>query len=188
MKNCTFLFIFLISISSFSQKEKIEIPPGVVYKYCKAKKYQKAKAYLQKELVMNNPTYGLVNNSFFLGPVLWDRLAKVDSIAETKSTKVDLHVDQSMLEARFFSDKNASKVIWNHIRAEFNGTPMRLRKPTPNELIYYWTVISFDIEEPMIIAETPNHKYIIDIGLKEMSIVWLDEMPQDLKAWFDGMK
>ena len=128
MKNFSLLFIFLISISSFGQKEKIEIPPGVVYKYCKPKKYKKAKAFLLKELVENNPTYACMASSCFVGPVLWDRLVKVDSIAEASSTNVELHVDQSTLKARYFMNLAGRKIIWNYLRAEFNGTPIRLRK------------------------------------------------------------
>jgi hypothetical protein len=188
MKNFSLLFIFLVSITSFGQKEKIEIPQGIAYKYCKPKKYKKAKAFLLKELVENNPSYACVAGSCFVGPVLWDRLVKVDSIADASSTNVELHVDQSVLKARYFMNLPGRKIIWNYIRAEFNGTPMRLRKATPEELIYYWTVISFDIVEPLIIAETPDHKYIFDMDQDDMSIGWMDEMPEDLSAWFNEMK
>ena len=61
MKHIALISIFFISLISFGQKEKVDIPQGVVYKYCKPKKYKKAKAYLLKELVENNPSYGLVN-------------------------------------------------------------------------------------------------------------------------------
>lgn len=188
MKYLFLLFAFAFTLNGFSQKEEIRVPRGVVYKYCKPKKYQKIKDLLLKELVMVDPTYSMVKESFFMGPVLWDRLSKVDSLKETKAIKVDLYVDNSLLEGRFYNDHSQAKVIWNHIRSEFNGTPMRLRKATPEELVYYWTVINFDIEEPLIIGETPSHKYIFDIDLKKKSLLWLDEMPQDLETWLEELK
>jgi hypothetical protein len=188
MKNYILPILFLFSLNGFSQQEKIRVPNGVVYNYCKAKKYTKIKDLLLTELVKLNPTYKLVSESFFLGPVLWDRIGKIDSIAETSSINVDLHVDKALLKARLYRDFNSSKVVWNQIRAEFNNTPMRLRKASPEELAYYWSVISYDIDEPLIIGQTADRTYIFDIDLKSKALIWLDEMPADFKKWLKSLE
>lgn len=186
MKQLAPLFLSLIISSAvFAQKELVRIPEGVVYNYCKPKKFEKAKDLVLSELVLNKPSYQLVSESFFVGPVLWNRVSQVDSIQATKSTKVNLHIDEAMLEARFFQSQEQAMVLWNHIRHEFNGIPMRLRKANYQEINYYWTVISYDIDEPLIIAETPSRQYILDINLKTMSLKWLDEMPENFDDWFD---
>ena len=188
MKNLSIsLLITFLAFNSYGQREEVNVPKGVVYNYCKPKKFDKAKDIVLNELVMNNPSYSLIEEPFFLGPVLWERISKVDSIKETESAKVDLHVDDAVIEARYFQNQNEAMVIWNFIRHEFNGIPMRLRKATPIEIAYYWTVISYDIDEPLIIAETPDHQYILDINLKKMSLIWLDEVPADLAEWLEQL-
>jgi hypothetical protein len=45
-------------------------------------------------------------------------------------------------------------------------------------LQYYWAVISFDIDEPLLIVETSEHKYILNILKKDLKLMWLDEVPK----------
>lgn len=188
MKKIILALFCCIAANSYSQKEEVNLPQGVVYNYCKPKKFDQAKDIVLSELVLNNPTYSLVKEPFILGPVLWDRIFKVDSIEATESIKLNLHIDEAIIEARYFQSQEEAKVVWNLIRSEFNGIPMRLRKATAIEISYYWTVISYDIDEPLIIAETPERKYILDFDLKTMSLKWLDEMPVDLAKWLEQIK
>jgi hypothetical protein len=48
----------------------------------------------------------------------------------------------------------------------------------PAGVVYnYWSVISFDIEEPLVIIETTQERYILNINPKTMKLIWLDQAP-----------
>ena len=83
---------------------------------------------------------------------------------------------------------NDAVAIWDYFRAEFNGAPMRIRKLNYDELNFYWTVIDYDIVEPILLAEIPDHKYIFDIDKKSLKIIQMDEVPADLKEWYESIQ
>ncbi|MFN8296231.1 MAG: hypothetical protein U0T69_08550 [Chitinophagales bacterium] len=62
-------------------------------------------------------------------------------------------------------DINDSKIIWDEFKKEISQD-YKIRKANEDELKYYWSVISFDIDEPLLIVETNEHNYILNL-LKE---------------------
>jgi len=177
MKNIILLFLIGLSVPTFAQKEKIDIPARVSYKYCKPKLYLRAKELVRNELT-EKPSYDLCDRLMFVGPVLWNRIGKLAALSNIEGGNVSLHVDQQVLKAKLTQSIDDTKKIWNHIRSEVEGKNLTLRKATFAELEYYWSVISYDIEEPLIIAETPQHTYIIDLLPKTLRLIWLDEVPR----------
>lgn len=177
MKHILLLFLIGFSAQLFAQKEKIDVPAGVAYKYCKPKLYLRAKELVRAEL-MEETTYALCNRSMFVGPVLWTRFSKIDALSKIEGGNVSLHVDQLVLKAKLTQSLDDTKKIWSQIRSEVEGKNITLRKATAAELEYYWSVIAYDIEEPLIIAEMVEHTYIIDLSPKTLKLIWLDEVPR----------
>ncbi|CAN5368897.1 hypothetical protein BH10BAC1_BH10BAC1_16840 [soil metagenome] len=177
MKAIYFLLFLAIRIQLNAQDvEKIEIPAGVVYKYCKATVYEEAKRLVTEEL-SDKPDYSLCDNITFIGPVLWARFEKIEALNSIEGGKVTLHVDNKIMMGKMTQDVDDTKKVWDAVRKEVNGKDYVIRKATQKELIYYWSVISFDIEEPLLIVETKEHKYIINLSPKTMKLLWLDEVP-----------
>jgi hypothetical protein len=173
------LLVFLVTLNchTYAQKtEKIDIPKRVVYNYCKPKIYEEAKEIVTKEL-SDQLEYSLVERILMVGPVLWTRYSKVDEFSKIEGGNMTLLVDKKQLAGKMTQDIEDSKKIWNKIREEVNGEEFKLRKATYAELDYYWTVISWDIEEPLIIIETSKHRYILNLNPKTMKLLWLDEAP-----------
>ena len=75
-------------------------------------------------------------------------------------------------------DISDKKKVWTEFRKEIYGHDYIIRKLKENELQYYWAIISFDIDEPLLIVETKDHKYILNILKDSMKLMWLDEAPQ----------
>jgi hypothetical protein len=173
------LFIFLVTLSCqiYAQKtEKIDVPKRVVYKYCKPKIYEDTKKVVITEL-SDQREYLLVDKILFVGPVLWTRFGKIDEFAKIEGGNMTLLVDNKQLLGKMTQNLDDSKKIWDKVREEVKGEEFKLRKATYAELDYYWTVISWDIEEPLIIIETSKHRYILNINAKTMKLLWLDEAP-----------
>lgn len=52
-----------------------------------------------------------------------------------------------------------------------------IRKLFQPELLYYWSIISFDITEPLLVIETKKRNYILNFMLSngKLTLFWLDE-------------
>jgi hypothetical protein len=169
------LFLCIGSIVSAQKIDSVAIPRGVVYKYTDAATIEKAKQLIERE-ISGNPTYELDKGVAFIGPVIWSRYKKVTTLAEIKGGDVTINYNKEKLSAKMTQNHDDFKKIWDQVRAEVKDKPLKIRKATFKELQYYWSVISFDIEEPLFIAEIPDHRFIINLSPKDLSIVWLDEV------------
>jgi hypothetical protein len=172
------ILILALSCHIYGQKtEKINVPKRVVYKYCKPKMYEEAKSIVQKELT-DLPDYSLIDKIVFVGPVLWTRYGKVENLSNIEGGNLTLLVDNKQLTGKMTQSIEDTKRVWDQLREEVKGIDFKLRKATFDELDYYWSVISWDIEEPLIIVETSLHKYILDIAPTTMKLLWIDESPR----------
>jgi len=172
-----FLSIWTISATG-QQTEKIEVPNGVVYKYCDSATYERAKTIVLQEL-SGAPAYTLTKGVCFIGPVLWSRYGKVASLKGIQGGNLTiLGPKKETLTGKMTQSKKDFKLVWDNLRSEIQDNNFKLRKATAQELSYFWSVISFDIEEPLIIIETPEHNYILNLSPKDYTLVWLDEGPR----------
>ena len=180
MTKNAFLFLFLTALSccfTFGQQaEKIEIPKGIVYNYCDPKTFENSKDIIRQSLTEKD-NYSLVSDILIIGPVLWSRFEKIELIKNIKGGNTTLLVDSKKLSAKLTQNIEDSKKVWDELRKEIDGKTFTLRKANPKELRYYWTVIAFDIDEPLVIIETGEGRYIVNINPKTMKLLWLDQAP-----------
>jgi hypothetical protein len=172
-----FLFSFVTLHGISQQIDSIKVPRRVVYKYCEPSLVQKACELVKNELT-GAPTYNLHNSIVFIGPVLWNRYKKIPLLSNIEGGDVSIRFNNEILSAKLTQELTDFKKVWDYLRTEVAAGNLKLRKATYNELDYYWSVISFDIEEPLLIAETGTHRYILNISPKTMKLLWLDEAPE----------
>lgn len=174
MKKSFFIVLILISSLILSQEtEKITIPNGVVYNYTDKKTNETVKKIIH-DCILNND-YSLLQNKLMIGPSLWKKFDEKGVLKEIK-TKVEFHIDNTILEGRASQDIEESKKIWDELKKELSSGFI-IRKANENELKYYWATISFDIEEPLFIVESNGHNYILNFFKKESKLFWIDEFP-----------
>lgn len=176
MKSITTLLLLFTTTIALSQKvETITIPDGVVYHYGSAKLVEKAKKAIRDNL-SDNPDFSIVQKITIIGPELWKRYKDNQKIQQIEKGNVSFHVDDLVLEGKMGQDIDDSKIIWDEFRKEV-GKDYIIRKANEWELRYYWSVISFDIDEPLLIVETKNHNYILNLLKDDLTLMWLDEAP-----------
>ncbi len=181
MKQLLVLITLSFQLAATCQKiDSVDIPKGVVYKYCSPDIVEKAKALITKELG-DTPKYELNGGILFVGPVLWARYLKIPALAAIPNGNVTINFNKEKLACKMTQDSEGFNKIWNQVLQEVSGKEIKIRKVTYKELQYYWAVISFDIEEPLLIAETPEHNYIFNLSPKTLKLVWLDEVPANMK-------
>ncbi|WP_316632911.1 hypothetical protein [uncultured Flavobacterium sp.] len=177
MKKLTLLLFVFASFLSHAQKsETITIPNGVVYKYADAKVIEKAKKLISDNL-SSNSDYKILQNNLIIGPELWKRFKDNTKIQNIKGRQVQFHVDNVILDGKMSQDMTDSKIIWDELKNEVSKDYI-IRKANEEELKYYWSVISFDIEEPLLIIESKEHNYILNLLKKDLKLLWLDEAPK----------
>jgi hypothetical protein len=176
----TFLILFSGFYVNSQQIDSVSIPNGVVYKYCSPDIVEKAKALVKKELG-DSASYVLNAGILFVGPVLWTRYKKISSLESISGGNVTINFNKQKLSAKMTQDVDGFKKIWDQVRKDVTIDQLILRKATYRELEYYWAVISFDIDEPLIIAEAGIHRFILNISPKNLKLVWLDEVPESMK-------
>lgn len=158
------------------QKETIKIPAGIVYNYCEPEIVEKAKRMINEDL-LNKDSYQLCQKFLIIGPQLWKRFSSIDSVNQIEGGKVKVVFDGNELDAKMSQDEEDSKKIWAAFRDEIQGKKYTIRKLNEKELRYYWAVISFDIDEPLLVVETSEHRYILNILKDDLKVMWLDEAP-----------
>lgn len=183
-----FLTLFLLAgfLSRAQKTETITIPKGVVYNYSSPKVVEKAKKIISDNLSDNND-YKIVQNNLIIGPELWKRFKDNKKIQNIKQGKVQFHVDNLILDGKMSQDINDSKIIWDEFKNEVSQD-YKIRKANEDELKYYWSVISFDIDEPLLIVETKEHKYILNLLKKDLKLLWLDEAPKAKNSDYVAVK
>jgi hypothetical protein len=169
------LATLLVGSAYTQQTEKIAIPAGVNYKYSSDNKIKAAKQLIEQDIA-DSTSYQLSSNSLIVGPMLWRRYQHVPTISQIKEGHVTFKLDPP-LEGKLAQSLTDTRTVWAALRREVAGQPYTIRKATEQELQYYWAVISFDIEEPLLIIETQKHRYILNIIPKDMKLMWLDEAP-----------
>ncbi|MFH7012549.1 hypothetical protein ACHRV5_11805 [Flavobacterium sp. FlaQc-52] len=188
MKKVILIVFFFTSIFSNAQeKETITVPKGIVYNYCSPKVLENAKKLITSNL-SNSNDYKLLQENMIVGPELWKRYKDNKNIQKLQTGNVQFHVNNSVLDGQMTHDINDTKIIWDEFKNEVSQG-YKIRKANEDELKYYWSVISFDIDEPLLIIETKEHNYILNILKKKLKLLWLDEAPKkDQKPITQGMK
>jgi hypothetical protein len=178
MRNTLFaLFVIVLSSDIYGQKvDSVEVPKGVVYNYCDPLLVRRAELTVRKDL-SSNSNYALIDNILWIGPVLWSRYKEVKTLSVIEGGNTTLLVDNKKLSAKLIQNVTDSKKIWNQLREEVNTSSYSIRKASYKELQYYWSVISFDVDEPLLIIDGAKHRYILNISPKTMKLLWLDEVP-----------
>lgn len=176
----TFLSILLLTIAcsaSAQTEEKITIPKGVVYNYCDPQLVERAKQLITAD-INDSTKYNLCDKLLIIGPVLWNRFKNIEAVAAIPNGNTSFKLGNQTLTGKMTQDVKDTRTVWQALRKEINGQPFVIRKLTERELQYYWAVISFDIDEPLLIVETSQHRYILNILKKDMKLMWLDEAPK----------
>lgn len=179
--NFTLLLLFIVNFTFAQNGEKIIIPKGIAYSYVENNINEKAKQLIIKSLSQNN-NYELLQDNLMVGPSLWKNLQNIENLKSIPKNVI-FYIDDLQVNGKMCQDIDDSKKVWNEVKKEVSEN-YQIRKANVDELKYYWSTISFDIEEPLFILETENHNYILNFLKKEMKLLWIDEFP--IKKSYDN--
>lgn len=180
---CTAIVLFSWSFS-FSQSEKVDIPAGVVYKYCADSANDNAKEIIRKELSAES-TYAICDKVLFCGPLLWKRYKDIPGVGDIEAGNMTIMVPKydkkgkakgtEGLTGKLIQTHEDFITFWKQVMKDFEGTDIIIRKLNSEELSYYWAIIFFDIEEPIFAVENGTHTLLFDMN-EEGQLVWIEQL------------
>jgi hypothetical protein len=180
---CLLFFASVLLLSSAAQAQAIDsvdAPKNVIYKYTDPAIVLKAKNLLIKEL-SDSASYSLNNGLTIVGPQLWYRYSQIPELNNIPNGNVTIRFNNKAYPGKMLQDEEGFKKVWKQLISDIKNEKFIIRKATNKELVYYWAVISFDIDEPLLIVETTVHRYLFNFSPKDLKLLWIDEIPSSMK-------
>lgn len=172
----TYIGIGLIFSYNITNGQEIEIPEGVNYKLASNNLNKKAIELIKQEI--SDPSYSLFNGLLYCGPRLWDRFILIPQMSEIKKGNIEFRIPEGEILikklGKLIQNEKDFRIIWDQIRNDFKGTNYIVRKLNPIELKYFWSIIFYDIEEPIFTVENDNYKIILDLSQHELKLLFIE--------------
>ena len=170
----------LIILSLFplwcSPQDGLVIPEGLTYKSASKEINERAKATLlglfSAPRTVGKPRETFGERTVLCGPLLRRELKSLPEMkAITKgqwiirvpiSTREGVR-KETLLQGKFFQGPQEISAFWKAIVKTISPKEkFKIRRPNEQELASYWSIIPFDIEEPVFVAESRRHAFLID--------------------------
>lgn len=177
MKNS--IFAALLILLGFGLSLAQDVPAGVRYKKTTDEINDKARVLLEKALTKPiaegdvEATFG--KSPIMCGPFVWALVGDGNSFKD--STPVKLIVNGVVKDGRGIADAGQKRLIWTRLLEKL-GTTIKptVRKANADEIGFYWSMIPFDIEEPLFIADYGKEKLLVNFVVKgdQPQFFWID--------------
>lgn len=172
--------MIVISASSFTIAQ--QIPDGVRYKKASPEVNAGAKQLIESSLtgIPDKLDVSVFDSSVMIGPSLWDSLSDSQKGKFKKdSTPVMLMVGSTMKEGRGVRTEEQKRFLWTTIIEKLAQKQYSVRAANSEEISYYWAIIPFDIEEPLLIIDAGSTKILVNLTAKGKKIrfFWIDIVP-----------
>jgi hypothetical protein len=152
-----------------SESNRLPAPPGVVYKKADPQLTQKAVHVLQAALDPNNSEAHFLGEAVACGPYLWKQIVDEGLIDANVGVPLTIMVPVSgqniRMEGRVVRPQSATARLEAYVKSKLmeDGGVM-VRDPNDKELAMYWSMIPYDIEEPIFVLVSKNHKFLVDFS------------------------
>lgn len=160
-----------------------QIPEGVTYHKGSAEDNSKASSMLFALLASQDDDgfESVVKDVLVCGPGLWLEMHKAldGKLSDTSKLFVIFAGPPARQgEGRGLRTPADRKIFLRALRKRFSGKIAWIRRPKPQELSYFWLTISFDIDEPIFMADIDGHILLANFskGKDGLHLNWLDEV------------
>lgn len=157
-------FLLVLALCSLAVAQEpwdqpVQVPREVTYVKADRSVVQKAVTDVRTVLA---PGYqgsdSLFEKLVIIGPFLWEKLQSDPVYSRGDGAAVAIKPYGA--KGRLVREPAGMKALTDYLRRELVGG-FRVRKLTPAELSLYWAITPDDIEEPILVLETPRHKFML---------------------------
>jgi hypothetical protein len=101
------------------------------------------------------------------------------------ATPVSLIVGGKAMQGRGITKEDQKRLLWSRLKEKLGAAAGRpvIRNANSKEISFYWAMIPFDIEEPLLVADLGKERLLVNFVVKEgkPNFFWLD-IVGDLKT------
>ena len=161
--------------------DDFKVPPGVKYKGAPPELNEAAKKLLMAKFspkATDEEVLAMFQQKVICGTGLWAELKGDESLSKIEKGEWVLHVDTETLEGKLFQSNGDILLFWKAFTKKVPMGDFKIRRLNENELTVFWSIISFDIEEPVYILEAGKQKILVYFGGEDKTpqIFWIDDL------------
>jgi hypothetical protein len=172
----------LIDMRRLASGEQFKVPEGIRYKEASKAINEKARELIAKHFsaeANKADILALFSNKVICGPGLWRSLKQNPAMAALPKGKVNIQVGSQHLEGKLFQSNGEVLQFWEALKTNLEFGNFKVRRLNPRELAAFWAVISFDIEEPVFVLDSPRHKILVNfVNNNGLKIFWIDDLQE----------
>lgn len=143
--------------------ERPYVPARVTYVMTDSSIIDETVTNIKDFFIHGSDPQSLFGGEVLCGPYLTDYLSKNETFKRLEYKPIMVMFDNALLEERGFRTEKSVSAFAHYLRNALNTEGgFFIRKPTAAELDWYWTIISYDIEEPVFVLESPSHLVFLD--------------------------
>jgi hypothetical protein len=143
--------------------ERPDVPSRVTYIASDPSTIDEAVTKIKDFFIHGSNPESLFGEGVVCGPLLTDYLSNDKTFNSLEYLPIVGMVDNTLIEEKAFRTQKSISAFAHYLRNLVNNEGGGLiRKPTSAELDWYWTIIPYDIEEPVFVLESPSHKLFVD--------------------------
>ena len=149
--------------------ERPDVPARVRYIMVEPSIIDETVADMREFFVQGHDTQSLFGKMVICGPYLTDHLSKNKTFEALEYLPIITMGPNTLVEQKAFRTEKSVSAFAHYLRNALNKEGgFFIRKPTAAELDWYWTIISYDIEEPVFVLESPSHMIFLDFDEGEV--------------------
>lgn len=181
---------FVLVVSCHAAVDSLIIPEGVRYRRASENVNDAALQNLNKwyrpDLARADISRLFLDSVLICGPFLWKELSHDESLAKLEYGRMSFHMpivdsvgkitQMNKAEGKLFQSPEEQWIFWRAFQKRTEFADLKIRRLAPEELAAFWSMIPFDIEEPIFIVESPSNKtLVLFTGSDNPRIMWIDE-------------
>lgn len=160
----------------------VEVPKGITYKECAEERNNKISSLLSDLLAKrSDPIFpeSVLSETVAIGPNLWSALMYSPSMPKPDEFRALFNYQHPSLGRMNLQGKRLPKSYGSALSKALlaylpSDTSFQVRKLNSKELAYYWSIIPYDIEEPIFALEADSVTFIADLDSSD-KLFFLEE-------------
>lgn len=173
------LIIFFIALNSMSFYAQ-ELPDYIVYNKGFQKDSFRIKNLLKDVLQSKKSRTLIFDKILYIGPYLWAELRSMKSSKIEKGNitfKIPNQKEDILKDGKLIQTKEDFKILLEDLRILL-GDNYKIGNLNKNDFAYYWSIIFFDISDPIFLLTGNSHRIIFDFD-ENSKLLFLEISPDD---------
>ncbi len=158
-------------------QEKLVVPPGVRYKEAPPEVNSTVRSALSELFAapykVRTPRAIFADRMVLCGPLLWAQIKTFPEMKGITAGQVEFRVpigregeprEARLLEGKLFQTPEEVAALWSAVLKTIGPKEkFIIRRANPAEIKLYWAMVPYDLEEPIFVAQSTKHAFLVDL-------------------------